>query len=74
MKSDKDYRLTSPANRAELNEFNKFITLVFNIQIHSAKDRERLSFIKGTEKNLICGGDDDGKLFGTNFPVKNPNF
>jgi hypothetical protein len=38
------------------------------------KDRESLSFIKGTGKSLICGGADDGKLFVTNFPAKNSNF
>jgi hypothetical protein len=74
MKSDKYYRLTSPANRTELKEFNKFIPLVFNMQKHAAKARESLSFVKGRGKSLICGGVDYGKLFVTNFPAKNPNF
>jgi hypothetical protein len=37
MKYDKDYRLMSPANRAELNGFNKIIPLIFNIQKHSRR-------------------------------------
>jgi hypothetical protein len=60
MKYQKDYRLTSPANREELNEFNKFVSLVINIQEHSTKGQRNLSFVKGAGKSLICGGLDDG--------------
>ena len=54
MNYEKYYRLTSPANRAELNEFNKFIPLVFNIQKDSAKGQRtfKLRNRNGKELNL----------------------
>jgi len=56
-----------------MNSINAFLwfSVFRNIR---RKDRERFSFVKGTGKSLICGGIEDGKLFVTNFPAKNPNF
>lgn len=52
MKSDKYYRLMSPANRAELNEFNKFIPLDFNIQKHWAKGQRTFQLRKRNREEL----------------------
>jgi hypothetical protein len=73
--SGQDYKLTSPANRAELIEFNKCIPLIFSIQTHPAKDVKCLSLVTGKGKSLICGCvDDDVKLYVTDFPIRDPNF
>jgi hypothetical protein len=52
LKSDKYYRLTSPANRTELKEFNKLINLVFNMQKQSAKGQRMFKLRKRKRKEL----------------------
>lgn len=75
MKSEYDYKLTSRPNRAELlNSINALLWFLIFRQIRR-KDGKFLSLLTGKGKILSCDGvDDDGKLYVTDFPTRDPNF